>query len=240
MTCRHGHEHCPVCAGVNGPTPPVATAPIGFTPSVDPHCAPISKTEYEALTAENTALKQRITELEAWQLAIAEGTGFCNRAEGQSGYEVADPQTILDHFQGLEFTALTLADDVVTASRASEARLREYLDSAISSLESNLVYLEAHVQASRLRQGSKRIATCADAALEGHKQNIGFLKAALNSTPAADLAAHDERVKREVVEKIVKAIKEDGSPWSDADTAKLCEKSGISPSTETPTQEPKP
>lgn len=43
------------------------------------------------------ALEARVAELEAWQLAIAEGTGFINRAEGQSGYEVADPKTILDY-----------------------------------------------------------------------------------------------------------------------------------------------
>ena len=41
--------------------------------------------------------RARVAELEAWQLAIAEGTGFINRSEGQDGYEVADPQTILDH-----------------------------------------------------------------------------------------------------------------------------------------------
>ena len=44
-------------------------------------------------------LRARVAELEAWQLAIAEGTGFVNFAEGQSGYEVADPQTILNHFK---------------------------------------------------------------------------------------------------------------------------------------------
>ena len=45
------------------------------------------------------ALESRVAELEAWQLTIAEGTGFINRAEGQSGYEVADPKTILEHFK---------------------------------------------------------------------------------------------------------------------------------------------
>ena len=43
--------------------------------------------------------ERRIAGLEAWQLAIAEGTQFINRAEGQDGYEVADPQTILKYFE---------------------------------------------------------------------------------------------------------------------------------------------
>lgn len=45
---------------------------------------------------EALALESRVRELEAWQLAVASGVGFVNFAEGQSGYEVADPDTILN------------------------------------------------------------------------------------------------------------------------------------------------
>ncbi len=39
--------------------------------------------------------KEKIAELEAWQLEVADGTGFLNRPEGQSGYEVAPAATIV-------------------------------------------------------------------------------------------------------------------------------------------------
>lgn len=54
--------------------------------------------EAEALNSRDS-WRARCGELEAWQLAIAEGTGFINHAEGQAGYEVADPETILNHFK---------------------------------------------------------------------------------------------------------------------------------------------
>lgn len=55
--------------------------------------------------AEINKLEVRVAELEAWQLAIAEGTGFINRAEGQDGYKVADPKTILRHFEEIALEA---------------------------------------------------------------------------------------------------------------------------------------
>ena len=49
-------------------------------------------------------IRARVAELEAWQIAIAEGTAFINRAEGQDGYEVASPQTILSFFEEIAHT----------------------------------------------------------------------------------------------------------------------------------------
>jgi len=40
------------------------------------------------------ALRARVAELEAWQLTVAEATGYVNRPEGQAGYEVADADTV--------------------------------------------------------------------------------------------------------------------------------------------------
>lgn len=41
------------------------------------------------------ALCAEVERLRAWQLAVAEGMGYVNRAEGQSGYEAAEPDVIL-------------------------------------------------------------------------------------------------------------------------------------------------
>lgn len=36
-----------------------------------------------------------VERLRAWQYAVANGIGYCNHAEGQGGYEVADAETIV-------------------------------------------------------------------------------------------------------------------------------------------------
>lgn len=65
--------------------------------------------------------------------------------------------------------------------RAIATQLAEALTGAISSLESNLVYLDAHAETSHLMQGFNRSPTREDAALEGHRQDIEFLRAALSA-----------------------------------------------------------
>ena len=48
----------------------------------------------ERVVKERDALRARVAELEAWQLTVAEATGYVNRPEGQAGYEVADADTV--------------------------------------------------------------------------------------------------------------------------------------------------
>lgn len=47
-------------------------------------------------------LQAEVEELREWQLKVAEGTGYINRAEGQGGYEVAAPETIIAAWKRLE------------------------------------------------------------------------------------------------------------------------------------------
>ena len=54
------------------------------------------------LTDGPAASADRIAELEAWQLAVAEHLGFVNRPEGQAGYEVADAETVIGYIRGVE------------------------------------------------------------------------------------------------------------------------------------------
>jgi hypothetical protein len=87
-----------------------------------------SMPEYSAIRAALASipsLQQRIAELEAWRVAIAEGTGFINRAEEQSGYEIADPQTIINHFQKLGYLQEELLASQAEAGRLAEA-LKKY------------------------------------------------------------------------------------------------------------------
>lgn len=53
---------------------------------------------------------ERIAELEAWQLAVAEHLGFVNRPEGQAGYEVADAETVIGYIRGVEKRVDVLED----------------------------------------------------------------------------------------------------------------------------------
>jgi hypothetical protein len=41
------------------------------------------------------ALLDEVERLTAWQVEVADGLGYLNRAEGQGGYEVADPETVI-------------------------------------------------------------------------------------------------------------------------------------------------
>ena len=61
-------------------------------------------------------------ELRAWQLAVADGIGFCNRAEGQGGYEVAKPSVIVAYVRGTERDANI---DTVNELRAERDEWRE-------------------------------------------------------------------------------------------------------------------
>jgi hypothetical protein len=48
---------------------------------------------------EHLAACAEADELRAWQEAVADGLGFLNRAEGQRGYEVAEPSVIIRAFR---------------------------------------------------------------------------------------------------------------------------------------------
>lgn len=61
-------------------------------------------------------LKDEIEQLRAWQLAVAEGTGYINHAEGQDGYEVADAETIVAAWKRRE-RRYDEAHDVAQAQR---------------------------------------------------------------------------------------------------------------------------
>lgn len=65
-----------------------------------------------------SALQAECAELRAWQEAVAEGTGYINRPEGQGGYAVADPDTIVAAFKEHEREADHLRDQVTLAQRA--------------------------------------------------------------------------------------------------------------------------
>lgn len=47
-------------------------------------------------------LRKALSEAEQWRVDVAEGLGYINHAEGQAGYEIADPRVIVAAFKGLE------------------------------------------------------------------------------------------------------------------------------------------
>lgn len=78
------------------------------------------------------ALLAEVERLRAWQVAVADGMGYLNHAEGQGGYEVADPDTILGAWkdQEREIDRLTvevegLRKRLGDISEVSSARLAE-------------------------------------------------------------------------------------------------------------------
>ncbi len=82
------------------------------------------------------------TKLRAWQVAVAEGLGFLNRPEGQSGYEVAEPKVLLDYYDQLR-VALDNANAHIhdlqeqLQNRDAEAqvdRLKQALDAATAEM----------------------------------------------------------------------------------------------------------
>jgi hypothetical protein len=72
------------------------------------------------------ACKER-DELRAWQLAVAEGTGYINHAEGQGGYEIAPAETIV--------AAYANAVEERDEARAEVARLKRIEAAALANLK---------------------------------------------------------------------------------------------------------
>ncbi len=54
--------------------------------------------------------ESRAADLDRWQREVAEGLGFLNQPDGQSGYEVADPATIIEAWRTLQREAEEAAD----------------------------------------------------------------------------------------------------------------------------------
>ena len=109
-----------------------------------------------------TPLAERIAALEAWQLAVADGLGFANRAEGQSGYEVARPAVIVAYVKGAERdgnieTVHALRDDVdaLTAELDLESALVGQLQDALAAAQ------VAHHETARERDEWQRDALAA-------------------------------------------------------------------------------
>jgi hypothetical protein len=71
--------------------------------------------EIERLTADLASERTARAEAERWQVEVAEGLGFLNRAEGQGGYEVAAPRVIVEAFRA--------AESALSASREEAGRL---------------------------------------------------------------------------------------------------------------------
>jgi hypothetical protein len=71
---------------------------------------------YAELMERNNALALRVQEAERWQIEVADGIGYVNRAEGQGGYEVAEPRVIIQAFRDLR-SERDLAEDMIVRER---------------------------------------------------------------------------------------------------------------------------
>lgn len=60
------------------------------------------ETLVENLVEERDEARAEVERLRGWQESIADGTGYILRAEGQGGYEAADPETIIAAWRRLE------------------------------------------------------------------------------------------------------------------------------------------
>lgn len=88
------------------------------------------------------ALRDHVEALEAWQLAVADGMGYVNRAEGQGGYEVAAPSVILGAWAAQQ-ERIERAEEV---QASQEDRARELIAEAEAdraAAEGRVVDLEA-------------------------------------------------------------------------------------------------
>jgi hypothetical protein len=63
------------------------------------------------------ALKAQLAEAQWWQREVAEGLGYLNQSDGQSGYEVADAPTIVGAWRNLLAEVVTLSDQLAEAQR---------------------------------------------------------------------------------------------------------------------------
>ncbi len=64
-------------------------------------------------------LTAEVERLTAWQVAVADGLGYANHAEGQGGYEVADPETVIGAWREQEREVERLTNDLAMARQVS-------------------------------------------------------------------------------------------------------------------------
>lgn len=85
-------------------------------------------------------------EARAWQLAVAEGTGYINYAEGQGGYEIAPAETIV--------AAYTNAVEERDEACINVSRMRATLSEALNELDAARKQLEvARFETAKLQVG---------------------------------------------------------------------------------------
>jgi hypothetical protein len=65
------------------------------------------------------ALLDEVERLKSWQVAVADGLGYLNSAEGQGGYEVAEPETIIVAWREQEREVERLTNDLAMARQVS-------------------------------------------------------------------------------------------------------------------------
>jgi hypothetical protein len=65
------------------------------------------------------ALLDEVERLKAWQVAVADGLGYLNSAEGQGGYEVAEPETVIGAWSEQEREVERLKNDLAMARQVS-------------------------------------------------------------------------------------------------------------------------
>jgi hypothetical protein len=67
--------------------------------------------------------RQRIAELEKWQLEVAEHMGLVNRAEGQDGYEVAPASIVKREFDDVNEALANASADAFLEAEAENGEL---------------------------------------------------------------------------------------------------------------------
>jgi hypothetical protein len=95
----------------------------------DTHADTVTRQQRDAHLIANAptdlrALLNEVERLTAWQVAVADGLGYLNRAEGQGGYEVAEPETVIGAWREheREVERLTAEQDAAFARGAEAMR----------------------------------------------------------------------------------------------------------------------
>lgn len=83
--------------------------------------------QFDSWIAESMHFRSRAEAAERWQHDVADGLGYCNHAEGQSGYEVAEPSAIIMDFRYLESRA-----EAAEAERDALLRPGEWVESQLN------------------------------------------------------------------------------------------------------------
>lgn len=105
------------------------------------------------LLARAEKAEAEVETLRAWQLRVADATGYVNRAEGQGGYEVADADTIVAAYVGRAGDASGYEDVLGVLSEAGFDHGEDAVESTRQLLAS-VDNLRAEVE--RLKKGTRR------------------------------------------------------------------------------------